>query len=250
MNEMDEIKNIVNQINAGKIKAENIPWQELTNDFCTNKMQWIIHYVDEDKLENVKNCMAQCWYNVIGLYDWQSSIYNVPPNLRRSTDWTTAEVLPREPLFSPQLPGTPDRIGRPIESLMHTLKITPLQGAKPMASKPQQQPQLPEQVKMVLRNKDFKRETMKCILDACYNNKHVNMALIEKVLSQEGVLLYPNLHMDFLKALQAWGLLDVANLKNIASGMADKVRKIKDNPLSENDKMICSMVSNILQENS
>lgn len=76
---MDEIKNIVNQINAGKIKAENIPWQELTNDFCTNKMQWIIHYVDEDKLENVKNCMAQCWYNVIGLYDWQSSIYNVPP---------------------------------------------------------------------------------------------------------------------------------------------------------------------------
>ena len=76
------------------------------------------------------------------------------------------------------------------------------------------------------------------------------MALIEKVLSQEGVLLYPNLHMDFLKALQAWGLLDAANLRNIALGMADKVKIINDNPLSENDKMICSMVSNILQENS
>ena len=87
-------------------------------------------------------------------------------------------------------------------------------------------------------------------LDACYKNKHVNMALIEKVLSQEGVLLYPNLHMDFLKALQAWGLLDAANLKSIALGMADKVRKKKENSLSENDKMICSMVSNILQENS
>lgn len=93
---------------------------------------------------------------------------------------------------------------------------------------------------------------MEGILDACYQNKHSNLALIEMVLFEEKVLTYLSEHKQFLKALLAWGLLDPeSNLKKIASGMAAKTRKVNkaktSNRPNEKDEIICNDVRSLLR---
>ena len=93
---------------------------------------------------------------------------------------------------------------------------------------------------------------MKEILDACYQDRHCNMALIERVLFEEKVLTYLSEHKQFLKALLAWGLLDPeSDLKKIALGMADKTRNVNkaktSNRLNEKDEIICNDVRSLLR---
>ena len=78
------------------------------------------------------------------------------------------------------------------------------------------------------------------------------MALIERVLFEEKVLTYLSAHKQFLKALQAWGLLDPeSDLGKIASGMADKARNVNkaktSNRSNEKDEIICNDVRSLLR---
>ena len=251
---MSDIKKedyIVKQINTGQTQVDDVDWLGVTDYFCTEIMKRIIQTVDEDKVESVMHSIAQCWYRVIRAYDWRNNPDSVPANLRRSADWTKYEVFPRETLFCPLPPGSPNRSGRTIEDLMQALKRKrQVQPQETVHAK--QQEDLPAEVKCVLKNKNFRRETMEGILDACYQDRHCNLALIEMVLFEEKVLTYLSEHKQFLKALLAWGLLDPeSNLKKIASGMAAKTRKVNkaktSNRLNEKDEIICNDVRSLLR---
>lgn len=251
---MSDIKKedyIVKQINTGQTQVDDVDWLGVTDYFCTEIMKRIIQTVDEDKVESVMHSIAQCWYRVISVYDWRNNPESIPANLRKSADWTKYEVFPREPQFCPLPPGSPNRSGRIIEDLMWALK-NPRQAQPQETVHAKQQEVLPAEVKGVLKNKNFRRETMEGILDACYQNKHSNMALIEMVLFEEKVLTYLSEHKEFLKALQAWGLLGPeTDLQKIASGMADKARNVKkakkDNRPNEKDEIICNDVRSLLR---
>lgn len=56
---------------------------------------------------------------------------------------------------------------------------------------------------------EFTREKVKSVVDLYYQDSYANLALIEVALYDHGQLKKRNAHKALLKALAAWGLLDI-----------------------------------------
>ena len=76
---------------------------------------------------------------------------------------------------------------------------------------------------------EFTWEKVKTVVDLYYQDSYANLALIEITLYDHGQLKYRNHHKAFVKALVAWGILDVENddeLNLILFGIKDKYRRL------------------------
>ena len=95
---------------------------------------------------------------------------------------------------------------------------------------------------------DFIRQQVEAVVNEFYQSTHANLALIEVVMYDHGLLRKRNQHTAFIKALAAWGIIretDGNAMKQVISGIADKFKRLPDKGYkdwgkdSQNDKNFC-----------
>lgn len=103
---------------------------------------------------------------------------------------------------------------------------------------------------------DFVKEAVEKIVKAFYLDKPVNLAMIEVVLYDHGLLYKRNQHTQFIHALVDWGILsDTTDISKAASCMASKLRNpfpstgYKDwNNAYLNDRNLCVEMGKMLPD--
>lgn len=103
---------------------------------------------------------------------------------------------------------------------------------------------------------DFVKEVVEKIVKAFYLDKPVNLALIEVVLYDHGLLYKRNQHTQFIHALVDWGLLsENIDISKTASGMASKLKTpfpstgyMDWNSSYLNDRNLCRDMGKMLPE--
>lgn len=98
---------------------------------------------------------------------------------------------------------------------------------------------------------DFLKEKVMAVVKEFYHGSHADLALIEIALYDHGQLMKRNSHTAFVKALAAWGILDVADddvLKQKVDGIRDKYSRLPKTGYEEwddrflNDKNTCKEI--------
>ena len=116
--------------------------------------------------------------------------------------------------------------------------------------------EIPESIKVCFHHySEFVRQQVATIVREFYLNRPVNLALIEIVLFDHGLLRNRNKHTPFVQALVEWGILpsDI-DVRKTANGIADKFRKLPlegykqwDNHLL-NERTKCIKIGKTLHE--
>lgn len=103
----------------------------------------------------------------------------------------------------------------------------------------------------LLNSVKFRKQKYEELINLYYNGISANLALIEIVLFCHDQLYKPNSHKHFIKALVAWGILNVDEEQEIKiyNALADKFKRLvnNDRPITykdwksdvKNDKIVC-----------
>ena len=115
---------------------------------------------------------------------------------------------------------------------------------------------VPEAVGKCFRNtSEFVREKADAAVRQYYDGSHANLALIEVALYDHGALKKRNTHKRFVKALAAWGILDVADdagMLRMIKGITNKFTRLPEKGYREweemylNDKHTCIGIGELL----
>jgi len=103
-------------------------------------------------------------------------------------------------------------------------------------------------------NSVFVKDEVKKLVKKFYNGKSVNLALIEIVLFDHGVLTKRENHTSFIMILKDWALPHDINEATTANGMSQKIRKLPKIPYQEwddkylKDRQRCITIGNKLHQ--
>ena len=98
---------------------------------------------------------------------------------------------------------------------------------------------------------DFTKGKLAAVVNEHYQGSHSKLALIEVALYDHGQLKLRNSHTAFIRALEAWGIIKIANedeFRQIRKGLTDKFGRIPDAGYKDwgdelsNDKTICDKI--------
>ena len=98
---------------------------------------------------------------------------------------------------------------------------------------------------------EFVRQNVQCVVDECYHGSAANLAQIEIAFFDHHLIQKRNAHTAFVKSLMAWGVIKVADereLKCIVSGIADKHKRLPKEGYKDwskdytNDKTACENI--------
>lgn len=98
---------------------------------------------------------------------------------------------------------------------------------------------------------EFTKWKVEAVMNNHYQGSHAELALIEVTLYDHGQLKRRNAHTAFIRALEAWGLIKIANeeeFEQIRKGITDKFGRIPNTGYKNwadellNDRTICEKI--------